>query len=656
MFKHTFKSKAVGFHHGVDCPASAGPIRLAPLKHWRLLGRRGLMPVTLAALLALMLLTPALPLLPNRAQAADGDLDPTFGTGGKVVTDFFGGNDQAIDVVIDANDKIVTAGFATTASAATDFALARYNPDGSRDSTFGKGGKVTTDFAGRADRAFSVVTQSDGRIIAAGFTTNSDNTTDFALARYNPDGSLDLTFGAGGKVMTDFGPNDIAESAGLQPDGKIVTAGTDGKDFALARHNADGSLDGAFGTGGKVTTDFSGQNDFAADSIILSDGKLVAAGQAGTDFGVARYNSNGSLDPTFGASGKVMTDFAGRQDFANATMLQPDGKLLVAGNADNGVGRFIDFAAARYNPDGTLDTAFGTGGRVTTDFSGLVDQGFALLLQPKGKFIICGLADNRASLDFALARYNSDGSLDTAFGTGGRVTVDFVSGSTDLAFAAAQKSDGKIVAAGVTFRRASAAQAVPQGDGCPECKEGEEDCSCGDNRDNNAVIQVEGEKPACELACPADVCEIDDFSRPVSYSSPLLIGGACSGYTITCLPPSGEFFRPGQTEVKCEATGPDLPTLKCSFKVLVNSPNSPKIKKLKLKGNQLELKIIIKGQKLCEPSFIELDGQLLTETQQTGTRLIVDVTGRIRPGQTVKVRVFNCIGLYSCPEKLTMPE
>ncbi len=207
--------------------------------------------VWLAAGLALSLA------LPLAARAASGDLDATFGTGGKVTTDFAGNDDEAHGIAVQADGKLVTVGVAKT-SRSNDFALARYNPNGSLDATFGTGGKVTTDFAGNDDAAFAVVLQSDGKIVVAGEAKTSRN-QDFALARYNANGSLDATFGTGGKVMTDFnGDDDAAFALVLQPDGKLVAAGeaktSRNQDFALARYNANGSLDATFGTGGKVTS------------------------------------------------------------------------------------------------------------------------------------------------------------------------------------------------------------------------------------------------------------------------------------------------------------------------------------------------------------------------------------------------------------------
>jgi uncharacterized delta-60 repeat protein len=191
--------------------------------------------------------------------------------------------------------------------------------------------------------------------VAAGYTTDSVTSLNFALARFNSDGTLDISFGAGGKVTTDFtGGYDYANSLAVQRDGKIVVAGVSNNDFALARYNSNGKLDTGFGVGGKVTTDFAEYFDWARAVAVQSNGKIVVAGQAGIgnpygEFGLARYNSDGALDTGFGAGGKVVTDFAGSNDFAFSVAVQPDGKIVAAGFADIGGTGYdrLDFALAR---------------------------------------------------------------------------------------------------------------------------------------------------------------------------------------------------------------------------------------------------------------------------------------------------------------------
>ncbi len=413
--------------------------------------------------------------LEERTLLSTGALDPTFGTGGLVTTDFGGDGDVARAVVLQAHGKIVVAGEAYGASTYLDFALARYNADGSPDPTFGSGGRVTTNFGGFSmDRLYAVAIYplsdplNGGKIVAAG-STDLNGRHDFALARYNADGSLDPTFGTGGKVITDFsGDGDYAHAVTLQSDGKIVvagetTSGTGNHDFGLARYNADGSLDPTFGTGGKVTTDFFRDVDSASGLALQADGKIMVAGFASrplaytstSDFALARYDTSGNLDATFGSGGKVTTDFGSTTAWAkaNSLALQIDGKIVLAGSAYGGRTQRSDFALTRYNPNGSLDSTFGKRGKVTTDFGSAEDSGSGVGLQTVGgqlKIVVAGSTWNSSgSQDFALARYNANGSLDAGFGNGGKVTTD-IGTSHQAATDVAIQADGKIVAAGNT--------------------------------------------------------------------------------------------------------------------------------------------------------------------------------------------------------------
>jgi uncharacterized delta-60 repeat protein len=395
--------------------------------------------------------------------AAAGDLDPAFDTDGKVSTDFFGDADEALDMVIQPDGRIVAAGSARINGSNVDFALARYNRDGGLDASFGSGGKVTTDFLGVFDQANGLALQSDGKIVAAGITRDEMDRVDFALARYNSDGSLDASFGSGGMVVTDvFGGLDSALGIALQPDGRIVVAGASffgmSGDFALVRYNTDGSLDPSFGVGGKVTTDFFGLSDGATAVRLLPDGRIIAAGSAftsisNTDFALARYNSDGRLDASFGSGGKVTTEFFGFSDRPTGLVVQSDGRVVAAGGANNLNSTGFDFALVRYNVDGSLDSSFGDGGKTTTDFLGIVDAAADVVLQPDGRIVAVGFASNdRFGLlvDFALSRYDTNGRLDASFGNGGKVITAF-SGDRDGANAVALQADGQIVVAGSAF-------------------------------------------------------------------------------------------------------------------------------------------------------------------------------------------------------------
>jgi uncharacterized delta-60 repeat protein len=352
-----------------------------------------------------------------------GRLDPTFGSGGRVSTGFTPSSvDTAEALAVQRDGKLVVAGRSCPDNFTDpNFLIARYLRDGSLDTSFGSGGLVTTDFGGH-DVANALVVQADGKLVAGGIAAGLGG--QFALVRYNPDGSLDTTFGTGGKVTTDFVPDvpDYIEALVVEPDGRLVAAGVtegnDALDFALARYNRDGSLDTTFGTGGKVTTDFAGGGDHASALVLQPDGKYVAAGmtvrpqESNVDFGLARYRHDGSLDPSFGVAGLVTTDFAGREDVASALVVLSDGTLVAAGAATPTGTLRLNFALARYRRDGRLDRRFGDEGRVITDFAGGTSYANSLAVQPHGKLVAAGIvAPGLIFSDevFGLARYRLHG-------------------------------------------------------------------------------------------------------------------------------------------------------------------------------------------------------------------------------------------------------
>jgi uncharacterized delta-60 repeat protein len=331
-----------------------------------------------------------------------GTLDASFGAGGVAFADFAMMYDVGEAVAVQPDSKVLMAGFAETPGA-YDFALARFNADGTPDASFGGDGLVTTDFAGGTDWAYALLLLPGGKFLVAGSAereTSAGFDVDFALARYNPDGSLDTSFGSGGKVMTDFaGQADQAMSLALQPDGKIVLAGSAGTgqtpegypslDFALARYKPDGTLDRRFDGDGKLTTDFGSGDDVAYDVVALPDGAIVAAGKGGAPsaFALARYKPNGALDRHFDGDGMVTTSLGGQSDEARALVALPGGGLIAGGSTYDGVGSA--FALARYAPNGALDPAFGSGGKVVTELGdyGTIED---LALQPDGKLLAAG--------------------------------------------------------------------------------------------------------------------------------------------------------------------------------------------------------------------------------------------------------------------------
>jgi uncharacterized delta-60 repeat protein len=397
----------------------------------------------------------ALVLIPAAATATpEGVLDPGFGQGGKVTTAFGSGYDTAYAIAVQRDGRLVAAGSSKNGSN-YDFALARYSRNGALDTSFGSGGKVTTAIGSSHDNGNALVLQPDGKLVLAGYASTSSSTSSFALARYTPNGTLDPTFGSGGKVTTALGSGaeDGANALVLQPDGKLVAAGAvsigSRSVFALARYNRNGSLDTSFGQGGKVTTAFGSGWGHALALVLQPDGRLVVAGAAsdGSDYDLAllRYNANGTLDPSFGSRGLVTTEIGPGYDSANAIALRPGGKLVVAGQSWNG-SRY-DLLLARYSPNGTLDPSFASGGKATTAIGSGDAVAKALAVQPDGKLVAAGTSSNSGLQQFALARFSPNGALDPSFGSGGKVTTA-VGPDFDGANALALQPDGKLVAAG----------------------------------------------------------------------------------------------------------------------------------------------------------------------------------------------------------------
>lgn len=400
------------------------------------------------------------------ALAAAGALDVSFGTGGALSTDFGGTYDWAYAAVVQPDGKVVAAGVSDSAGT-YDFALIRYLPDGSIDPSFGHGGKVTTDFGASFDWAYALLLQPDGKIVAGG-VTDASGSRDIALARYLSDGSLDPAFGDRGRVIGRLRPlsADTVYGLVLQPDGKILAGATTfpdtvvlrpNADFMLARFLADGTPDTAFGVGGVVTTDFDGESWDEARALALQpDGSILLGGSTnpgnspGVLFGadqlaLARYTPQGTLDGTFGSGGKVVLDGGTMVEAIRALALGPDGTIVAAGFVD-GEHRG-NLLCARFRPDGTLDPTFGQGGMTVTDFGSSSERLESVALQPDGRIVAAGQVAKDSSADFAAVRYDAHGRLDPSFGQGGLATFDF-RGREDRAHALVLQPDGAIVAVG----------------------------------------------------------------------------------------------------------------------------------------------------------------------------------------------------------------
>jgi uncharacterized delta-60 repeat protein len=396
------------------------------------------------------------------AKAQDGTLDPSFGTGGKVSTTVSGDVTNDPHKIIVLSDGSIYQCY-TVVGAGKDFGLAHYLADGSLDPAFGAGGTVTTDFGpNNNDYARSMTVQVDGKIIVAGYSDNGANSV-FAVARYNTNGSLDNTFDGDGKLTTLIG-TDARATAVLESGGSIVVAGASLSSttpfnylFTLVRYTSTGALDNSFDGDGIVTTNFGGMIDFANSLVMQTDGKLVAAGYstinggANTIFALARYNTNGSLDNTFDGDGKLTTAFNGF-DIANAVTIQGT-KIIAAGSTSTGTNNTSDFAIVRYNANGSLDNTFDGDGKLTTAVGTADDVIYSLFVQSSdNKIVVLGSSEDNTGTDindFAVARYTNTGVLDPTFGinNSGINTVDF--GGNDLGFSAAP-SGNFIMLGGIT--------------------------------------------------------------------------------------------------------------------------------------------------------------------------------------------------------------
>jgi len=379
--------------------------------------------------------------------AAPGNLDTTFGSGtGKVITAIGSGEDKARTLAVQPDGKIVVAGSCSNGSD-DDLCIARYNATGTLDATFGSGGKVLTMVGEFGDNANALAVQPDGKIVVAG--SCDDIGYEFCLARYSANGVLDATFGIDGKVITAATIlEDSANALTIQPDGKLVVAGHCyhggiGTDFCLARYSANGELDATFGSAGLVFTDLSTFDDKARALVVQSDGKILVAGSCSDTFCVARYDANGVLDATFGSGGTVIA-FSGT-NIGRAVALQHDGRIVVAGECYYAPG--WDFCLARFSADGALDPSFGSGGKVVTPMGNNDDYIRALALQPDGKIVVAGYCWNGTKNDVCLARYLASGALDTSFNSTGKL-ISPIGSSDSVATAAALQPDGKIVVAG----------------------------------------------------------------------------------------------------------------------------------------------------------------------------------------------------------------
>lgn len=333
---------------------------------------------------------------------SNGSLDTTFNGTGFTTTPIGASNDDGRSLAIQSDGKILLGGYVQMAN--PDFAVARFHSNGSLDTTFNGTGYVTTSLAIN-DYGYSLAVQPDGKILIGGGSNN-----DFAIVRYHSNGSLDTTFNGTGSVTTNIGAIEEAYSLVLQSDGKILLGGIsfNGANFDLAvlRYHSNGSLDTTFNGTGTVTTPIGAGQDTGMSLAVQSDGKILLGGYAviaNNDFIVTRYNTDGSLDTTFNGTGKVTTPIGSGSDLGSSLALQADGKIVLGGQYLNVLDD--DFALIRYHSNGSLDTTFNATGIVRTPIGSGYDTANSLVIQPDGKILLGGNYDNGVNQDFVIARY-----------------------------------------------------------------------------------------------------------------------------------------------------------------------------------------------------------------------------------------------------------
>ena len=446
---------------------------------------------------------------------SDGALDNTFSSDGSSFMRIGSTSSKAIDLALQGDGKIVVIGTVLTGTAATgfswNFAIARYNVDGSLDETFGNHGIVITDIAPGSDQPYAVAIQTDGRIVVVGSASGQNKT---AIVRYQNNGALDNSFNGSGIILT-------AAYSGfsllIQNDGKILVGGTSGNgnstDFSLARHNSDGSPDLSFDVDGIVATNVGNSSDYGMALAIRPDNKIVLAGKSwvnGRDIlSMAQYNSNGSLDTTFDNDGKLLLNESPTYIESIDIAVQQDSKLVFTLNTiDHTRGIFV---GGRINFDGSVDTSFGQNGLAFSPFIGNFATNKSIALDVDGKIVTCGhqeygltvykldtngdpdssfdsdgivttelgnassgaqsvamqpdgkiVVAGYGSVDFLLARYNSDGTMDESFGVGGKVQSGLAN-VAEKAYAVAVQKDGKIIAAGVGNNKSVLYRYAPDG-------------------------------------------------------------------------------------------------------------------------------------------------------------------------------------------------
>jgi uncharacterized delta-60 repeat protein len=492
------------------------------------------------------------------AWAAGGDLDPLFGTGGIVTTTIGSQGAEAQGVAIQSDGRIVVVGSCGVQTTDTDLALARYLPDGTVDASFGSGGIVITPLTSNMDRAYAVALDAGENIVIAGeFNQMLGVPGSFLVARYLTNGSLDMSFGTGGVVSTPMPQPGGALAIAIQSDGKIVAAGVSGEHVALARYETTGALDATFGSGGTVVDTLTPAGAFAI--ALQPDGKIVIGGYRRllySRFLLERYDVNGGLDPSFGTGGVVTTAVVNYNSYASSVTIQPNGYIVAAGGAQQPPGPGPDmFAVVRYKPDGSLDPSFDGDGKVTTSLGNDAAGHAVVKVQADGKILVAGHRSGGYGITaVAMIRYEGDGSLDASWGSGGIVTTQV--GAQSYAAAAGIQVDGKIVAAGLAAGTTAAAPDFLVARYLPgaRCNKAAAATDCRTADRSLLVVKSKSDTEQNRFLwkwARGESTSIEEFGDPTSTTDYAL---CLYGGTAGALIPQGEFKVPASA-VNWSATG-----------------------------------------------------------------------------------------------------
>ncbi|MBI2258076.1 MAG: T9SS type A sorting domain-containing protein [Flavobacteriia bacterium] len=388
-----------------------------------------------------------------------GYLDNSFGTNGKVSTNIGNYIDGITCVELQLDGKIVAAGYSYVSNY-EDVVIVRYNSDGTLDNTFGLNGVVIQSLGNESELVKDIYIQNDGKIILTGNTTNSLQPFYF-VTRYNNDGTLDNSFNGSGIILNDASTSGIHfNSIAVQPDNKIILGGAAKTgnfwSFSVARLNQDGSFDTTFDNDGIVIREVvTGYNEVFSIGL-FSNGKIIAAGNAtngnDNDFALVSFNSDGSINEDFGGINfKVTTDMGNSQNnFLNDMKVLTNDALIVGGFFDSTFDN-INFALAKYNSNGELDTSFGTNGMVHTDFGTSFDDAIhEIEIQYNGSIIACGNTVNNGYTDFGISKYSPNGVIDESFGQNGFISTDYFQSNDNISCSKLQ-TDGKLIVCGSTY-------------------------------------------------------------------------------------------------------------------------------------------------------------------------------------------------------------